>query len=159
MQVVVVQQPSTTASVNVPLAVPPTVQVYAIRTPIAADANATSFVPAQANGLSPRHMAALSAFSASTGVGTGACGGGAVRSESGETVNSLINEYLEDFPNGKQLLNVMIGVVTVDGVLTKGGILGNAYAVTTNGNLTFSQLTFQFGLSDYAFLQCAPSHK
>ena len=46
----------------------------------------------------------------------------------------------------------MIGVVALDGVLTKNGVLSNTLATTTNGNLTFSQLTFQFGLQGYAFL-------
>ena len=74
MHVVVVQQPSATASVGVPVAVPPTVQVYAIRAPVgvANTTSALSLSAESATSLSPRHLASLNAiYSASNDLTTG----------------------------------------------------------------------------------------
>lgn len=133
MQVVVVQQPSSTTSVGVPLAAPPIIQVYAIRTPVGPDGNFT------AGGLSPRHQMALSAISAA-GIAA-----------AGTTTAAASAE--EPAPGARDLLNVMVGVITVDGLFTRRGVLANPVAVTANGNLTFAQLTLQLGLSSYTYLQ------
>jgi hypothetical protein len=47
----------------------------------------------------------------------------------------------------------MVGVIPIDGLFTKRGVLANTVAVTSNGNLTFAQLTLQLGLSSYTYLQ------
>lgn len=132
MQVVVVQQPSSTTSVGVPLAAPPIIQVYAIRTTVGPDGNFTT-----AGALSPRHQMALSAIAAA-GIAAG-------------TTTAASAE--EPTPGARDLLNVMVGVISIDGLFTKRGVLANTVAVTSNGNLTFAQLTLQLGLSSYTYLQ------
>jgi hypothetical protein len=124
MEVVVVQQPSTTTSVGVPLAVPPTLQVYAIRMPVGPDGNLTG--SATLANLSPRHHMALRAVAAVTD---------------------------EQPPNARELLKVMVGSMAVNSLTAKQGVLANQLAVTTNGNLTFSQLALQLDLTSYALLK------
>lgn len=69
MQVAVIQQPSSTASVGVPLAAPPTIQVYAIRIP-SNSTSAPSSISRRSQGadadMSGYHRAALKALSPMT---------------------------------------------------------------------------------------------
>lgn len=50
----------------------------------------------------------------------------------------------------------MVGSISVDGVLSKKGIIANPISATKNGNLTFSQMAFTLGLNDYVYLKYLP---